>query len=171
MIDNIDENPWWGHSEIHCGHYHQHFIMFLIIRMIINIQFSTKHFPPIAKGWCLYENWGQLNGCVWELTRGQKLQERRWWGGHDHFDEEDMIILMRRTGLFWWGGQDYFDEEDRIICRIHKIAETLPVLFCWQSLVFYSSHCNKNYVWSWMEQPSLCRLQIHKLTLVHFFIL
>ena len=136
---------------------------------IFNSPQNISH--QLQRGWCLYENWGQLNGCVWELTRGQKLQERRWWGGHDHFDEEDMIILMRRTGLFWWGGQDYFDEEDRIICRIHKIAETLPVLFCWQSLVFYSSHCNKNYVWSWMEQPSLCRLQIHKLTLVHFFIL
>ena len=156
MIDNIDENPWWGHSEVHCGHYHQHFIMFLMIRMIINIQFTTKHFPPIAKG--VMPVW-ELGPIEWVCVRiNQRAKTSR-------------TSMMTRTWSFWWRGHDHFDEEVRIICRIYQIAETLPVLFCWQSLVFYSSHCNKNYVWSWMEQPSLCRLQIHKLTLVHFFIL
>ena len=152
MIDNIDENPWWGHSEVHCGHYHQQFIMFLMIRMIINIQFTTKHFSPITKG--MMPVW-ELGPIEWVCVRiNQRAKTSR-----TSMMKRDIIILMRRTGLFWWGEQDYFYEEDRIICRIYKIAETLPVLFCWQSLVFqrcccyyiflaHSGYCNKNYVWS-----------------------
>ena len=109
-------------------------------------QYSIHHkkFPTNCKG--MMPVW-ELGPIEWVCVRiNQRAKTSR-------------TSMMTRTWSFWWRGHDHFDEEVRIICRIYQIAETLPVLFCWQSLVFQrccccyiflgdSGHCNKNYVWS-----------------------